>query len=32
MEKKYNPHCKIKCVETGEIFNNLAEVAAAVNR
>lgn len=32
MEKKYNPHCKIKCVETGEVFNNLAEVAAAVNR
>jgi hypothetical protein len=32
MEKKYNPQRKIRCVETGEVFNNLAEAAAAVSR
>jgi hypothetical protein len=32
MKKQYNPQCKIRCIETGEVFNTMAEISAVINR
>ena len=32
MGRANNPHCKVRCIETGEIFNSVSEAANSVKR
>lgn len=32
MKKQYNPQCKIRCVETGEVFENMTALSIKIGR